>query len=156
MKWHLIVPVSFAVLAVVGGVALAAARHVRGGAWGGDPAAIEKRIEHRLDHVLDELDANDAQRTRAREIVARHAPDLRSLRDHRDSLHAELETLWGGESLDGTALRGVVDRRLEEAREAGYKVADAVAEFHAVFSPAQREKLAELAERRHGHREGCR
>lgn len=156
MKWYLVVPISLAALAVVGGVAVAAARHTRGGGWRHDPAAIERHLEDRFDRVLDRLDASDAQREQAREIVKRFAPDLKSLREHHEATHEELEALWRGESLDPAALRGLVDRKLEEARGVGYKLADALAELHALLSPAQREQLADLAQERHGRRGRCR
>jgi Spy/CpxP family protein refolding chaperone len=152
MKWHLIVPVSLIGLVVVGGVALAAARHARGGGWRHDPASMERRIASRMEHVLDELDATDAQRVQAREILKRHAPDLKAIREHHEATRGEVEELWRGASLDPGTLRGLVDRKIEEARDAGYKIADAAAELHGILTPEQRAQLAEMAEERHGGR----
>lgn len=156
MKWHLIVPVSLIGLVVAGGVALAAARHVRAGGWRHDPAALERRIANHMERVLDELDATDAQRAQAREILKRHAPDLRALRERHEATHDEIEGLWKGASLDPAALRGLIDQKLEEARDAGYKVADGAVELHGLLTPEQRAQLADMVEERHGRRGRCR
>jgi Spy/CpxP family protein refolding chaperone len=156
VKWHLIIPVSLAALVVVGGAALAAACHAQAGGWKRDPALIERRMAKHLDRVLDELDATDAQRAQGREILKRYAPQLKALRENHEATRDELEALWASESLDATALRGVVDRKLDEARAAGYKLADAFSEIHALLTPEQRSQLADLHEERRERRWGCR
>ncbi len=100
MKWNLIIPISVAALVVVGGVALAAARHGRDGGWRRDPAAIERRLAKQVEHVFDELDATDPQRAQGREILKRYAPDLKTLRERHEATHEELTTLWSAESID--------------------------------------------------------
>ncbi len=119
-------------------------------AWGrhhharpSSPAELTERLEGGIDHVLDELDASDAQRQQANAIAARRAPELFALMSQGHALRQKLRQILLADQVDQTALaetRGELDALLERVTEVGL---GGVSEFAQVLTPDQRQKLAE-------------
>ena len=119
-------------------------------AWGrhhharpSSPAELAERLEGGLDHVLDELDANDAQREQANAIAARRAPELFALMSEGHNVRQKLKQILLADKLDQAALeqaRGDLDALLGRISDVGL---DSVSELASVLTPAQRKQLSE-------------
>ncbi len=122
--------------------ALARGRHLHH-ARPSSPAELAERLEGGLDHVLDELDASDAQREKANAIAARRAPELFGLMNEGHNVRQKLKQILLADKLDQAALdqaRGDLDALLGRLSDVGL---DSVSELSAVLTPAQRKQLAE-------------
>ncbi len=138
----------FAALATFGGIAAFA--H---GGWHRrhfDPAQMEAFAAKRLDHILDELDATDAQRARLGVIRDRLLGRAKTYLSGRGSLHQAFLEAIGDEKPDAAALHALVDQRFEEMRKLAHEAVDGAIEAHGILTPAQRGQVADHLQKRWG------
>jgi periplasmic protein CpxP/Spy len=142
-------PRTLATLAAVGGLAALAAV---GGGCGHhhprDPAEAAAFVTARVDDLLDDLNATDAQRTQVHALKDRLLADALKLRAGGEPIHAELLAQWSG-TPDAARLDALVDERAEAMRAFAHEVVDAGVQLHGILTPEQREKLARKVERMH-------
>ncbi|MCB9722492.1 MAG: Spy/CpxP family protein refolding chaperone [Spirochaetaceae bacterium] len=131
-------------------------------AWGrggdADPGArMRHHAEHVLDHVLDDVDATDAQRTSIRDIVLGTVDELGARRaEHVDPREA-LRGLLVAETIDREALEQLRLEHVARADEASRLVTQRLADALEVLTPEQRRALEDRFDRhfrpgrRHGH-----
>ncbi|HPG26442.1 MAG TPA: Spy/CpxP family protein refolding chaperone [Myxococcota bacterium] len=131
-------------------------------AWGrggdADPGArMHRHAEHVLDHVLDDVDATDAQRTSIRDIVLGTVDELGARRaEHVDPREA-LRGLLVAETIDREALEQLRLEHVARADEASRLVTQRLADALEVLTPEQRRALEDRFDRhfrpgrRHGH-----
>ncbi len=98
-----------------------------------------------LDRVLDELGADDKQRTQVRSIRERLFDGLRGLRGARKELLSNVLDRMAQDELDAAALDAATDELIGKARA---QVRQALVDLHATLTPEQRRKAVELARRR--------
>ncbi len=136
----------------IGGLLLAAGFaagcHRGPGGWHRDPAEVTKRVNERVDDVLDRLDATAAQREKIHGIADRLVADGLKLRGDHAAVRGELLAAWKAETVDRAKLHALVDQRIEALRAFAHEAADGVADAHDVLTPAQRAKVAERLEKR--------
>jgi Spy/CpxP family protein refolding chaperone len=118
------------------------------GHWGHDPACVEEHVNKRVDKMLDEIDATEAQREQVHDIKDGLLPKMLALAGDRAKFHQELDALWSAETPNPSNLRSLVDEKTEALRTAGYDLIDATIELHGVLTPEQRSQVAEMAEKR--------
>jgi protein CpxP len=111
------------------------------------PAELNEHLERGLDHLLDRVDATDAQREQASAIASRRAPELFALLSEGRALRQKLKQVLLADKLDKAqldTLRGQLDTLANRATDIGlsgvYELAD-------VLTPAQRKELAERLSR---------
>jgi Spy/CpxP family protein refolding chaperone len=98
-----------------------------------------------LDRALDELGADDKQRTQVRSIREKLFDGLRGLRGARQELVSKVLDRMAQDELDAAALDAATDELIGKARA---QVRQALVDLHATLTPEQRRKAVELARRR--------
>jgi Spy/CpxP family protein refolding chaperone len=133
-------------------------------AWGrgarlaqGDPGEIKRHIEHRVDHLLDRIDADAEQKQAIRTIVAETIEELQVLHEGSDSRRAELRSLLTAETIDRDALEAFRASQVAQADALSRVVAERLADAMEILTPEQRLAVESRLGRhagRWGHRSG--
>jgi Spy/CpxP family protein refolding chaperone len=114
------------------------------------PAEIQERVDDHLAELVRKIDATDEQKAKIAALKERLMPDLLSLHKGRWDVAQELAALWAQPDLDASALDGLVDKTAEELRANAHRLAQGAAELHAILTPEQRQRLAQLHARHCG------
>ncbi len=114
-----------------------------------DPAQVAVFVTDRVDDVLDDLDATDAQRQQIHSIKDRLLAQGLELRREGEPLHAEVKAQWESATPDRARLHALVDQRAEAMRAFAHQAVDAGIEIHDILTPEQRAKLERKMERMH-------
>lgn len=125
--------------------------------WGGrcghhrshDPAEMAALVTDRVDDVLDDVDATDAQRQQIHAIKDRLLAKGAALHQDREAVHAEVLTQWQSTNPDRARLHALLDERFEAMRAAAHEAVDAGVEVHGILTPEQRAKLTKKVDRMH-------
>ncbi|RQP26193.1 Spy/CpxP family protein refolding chaperone [Piscinibacter terrae] len=122
-----------------------------GGGFGG-PGLFMGSPEHigrAVDHVLDGVNATDAQRTQIKQIVTQAAADLKAQRDAGRALHERSMQIFTAPTVDAAAAESVRQQMLTQHDTASRRVLQAMLDISRVLTPEQRAKLAERMQERH-------
>jgi len=106
--------------------------------WG-DPA----RLGRMADHMLDGLNASDAQRTQIKQIAHAAAADLKVQRDAGRALHEKGLQLFAAPTVDVAAVEALRQQMLAQHDQASKRMMQAMIDVAKVLTPEQRAKLAE-------------
>lgn len=121
---------------------------MRGGGmmmFGGSP----ERIGRAVDHLLDGLDATEAQRTQIKQIATAAATDLKAQRDAGRSLHEQGLQIFTTPTVDARAAEALRQQMVAQHDQASKRTLQAMLDVANVLTPDQRAKLAaRLQERR--------
>lgn len=112
-----------------------------------DPARMERMISSHLDDVLDDLDATAEQRAQISAVKDRLVAEGKALRSGKEPLRNELLGQWDSPTPDVSRVHAIIDQKGEAMKGFAHKVADGLAEVHAILTPEQRAKLARKAKR---------
>jgi Spy/CpxP family protein refolding chaperone len=137
MKRILLTALGLVALAT-GALTLTAFRH--GG--GHDPARMERFVTNRLDDLLDDVDATDAQRQEVHAIKADLLAQGKALKADHGTTRRELVALWNAPQMDGAKVHALVDARAASMKAFADHVADALVKVHGLLTPEQRAKLS--------------
>ncbi|MEO0600300.1 MAG: Spy/CpxP family protein refolding chaperone [Myxococcota bacterium] len=85
-------------------VALAVPAVASAGPLGPRGPIDEDRVMERLDRSLDAIDASDAQRASAREIIEQTLPEMQAFRDEGNAIREDVRAAFEGEQVDRIAL----------------------------------------------------
>lgn len=110
-------------------------------------AELAEHLEHGLDHLLDRVDATDAQREAASEIAERRAPQLFAVMTEAHAMRAKLKQVMLADKLDKAQLeqtRGQITALAKRASDIGL---DSAFELAEVLTPAQRKLVADRLSR---------
>ena len=111
-------------------------------------------IDYRVNDVLDDLDATDAQRDAILDIKDDLVDQGFALKADRQTTHDELKAQWQSDQPDAERIHQMVDEKADQMRGFAHTVADAVLEVHSILTPEQRNQALDLAEearaRHHG------
>ncbi len=114
-----------------------------------DPAQMAAFVTDRVDDVLDDLNATDAQRQQIHAIKDRLLAQAAELRKAGEPLHDEVRAQWESTTPDRARLHALVDQHSDAMRAFGHQLVDAGIEVHDVLTPEQRAKLERKMERMH-------
>lgn len=120
-----------------------------GGPHPRDPSQMAAFVTDRVDDVLDDLDATDAQRQQIHAIKDRLLAQARGLHAEGEPLHGEVKAQWESANPDRARLHSLVDQRFEAMRAFAHQAVDAGVEIHGILTPEQRAKLEKKMERMH-------
>ena len=112
-------------------------------------AEVAEHMDHKVEYLMDAVDANDAQRQQADALVQKLAPETFKLMSEGRALRAELKTALLAEKLDKArldALRTRLDTLGDRLVDTGM---DGVLELAEILTPAQRQKVSDKLARMH-------
>ncbi|MGI5865816.1 MAG: Spy/CpxP family protein refolding chaperone [Myxococcales bacterium] len=141
---------------VVGAVAIAAFVLLTGfgghhrGPFHHDAAKMRKHLDFRINDILDDLNATEAQRSQIHAIKDRLHAELEGTASQRQAAREAVHQEWRSARPDAARLHALVDQHLDAARAVLHKAVDAFVEVHAVLTPEQRAQLEEKLPA-HGH-----
>ncbi len=130
-------------LAAAGTLTLTAFRHHR------DPAHMAAFVNGRLDKLLDEVSATDAQRTQIHAIADKLLADGKALHAGQGDLRAQLLAEWTSASPDAGKVHALINGRVAAAKTFADEAADAILQVHSILTPEQRAKVAQKMGRHH-------
>jgi periplasmic protein CpxP/Spy len=158
LKWL----VAGVVLAVLATVALSAwADRGSGGHGMGGPGLFSgspERMGHMIDHMLDGLNATDAQRSQIKQITEAAATDLKAQHEASRGLRQRGMQLFTAPNVDAAAAESLRQQMLAQHDQASKRVMQAMLDVSRVLTPEQRTKLGERMKmradswREHRHR----
>jgi len=112
--------------------------------FGGSPEHMGRHI----DHMLDGLNATDAQRTQIKQIAAAAAADLRAQRQAGKGLHERSLQIFSAPNVDAAAAESVRAQMQAQHDQASRRMLQALLEVSKVLTPEQRAKLGERMKQR--------
>lgn len=132
----------------LGGVAAHAEAH--GVHHKGGPAAMADGglFGARMDHMLDLVNATDAQRSQIDAIFKAARQDLSGQRDAGKKLHQQMATLYTAPNIDAAAIESVRAQMSAQREAAAKRMSQASIEAARVLTPEQRSKIGEVMKKR--------
>ena len=119
----------------------------------GQPMDVErmgKYADKRIERMLDDVKASDAQKEKASAIVKasleKGAPLAEKMRDN----HIQMRKLMSAPSLDKAAIEAMRAEQIKLADEASKQMTSTMLAVADILTPEQRTKLAEKMEKRRG------
>ena len=112
--------------------------------FGGPPEHMGRRI----DHMLDGLNATDAQRAQIKQIAMAAAADLRAQRDAGKGLREKSLQIFSAPNVDAGAAESVRAQMQAQHDQASRRTLQALLEVSKVLTPEQRAKLGERMKQR--------
>jgi protein CpxP len=107
--------------------------------FGGSP----ERMGRMIDHVLDGLDATDAQRSQIKQIAAAAATDLKAQAEARRALRQRAMQAFAAPSVDAAAVEQVRQQMLQQHDQMSRRMTQAMLDVARVLTPEQRVRLGE-------------
>lgn len=101
-----------------------------------------------LDHMLDGLNASDAQRSQIQQIFKAAADDMKAQRDQRRALHERGLQIFSAPTVDASAAESLRQQMLQMHDQASKRRMQAMLDASKVLTPEQRAKLAERMKQR--------
>jgi protein CpxP len=136
---------SGAMLLGIGALLLSACGH--GQEESQSPGALlehKRKVDRRVDRVLDRLNATPEQRRQVHRIKASLIKQALPLRQSRDQLHDRLRAEWASNNPDRRGIHQEVDRHLQQMRSLVHVALDRAIDLHGVLTAEQRAELLRL------------
>jgi protein CpxP len=116
----------------------------RGGMGGGMMiGGSPERVGRMIDHMLDGLNATDAQRTQIKQIAQAAATDLKAQREASRGLRERGMQVFTAPNVDPAAAESLRQQMLAQHDQASKRVTQALLDISRVLTPEQRAKLGE-------------
>ena len=112
--------------------------------FGGPPEHMARGI----DHMLDGLNATDAQRTQIKQIAMAAAADLKAQREAGKGLREKGMQLFTAPTVDAAAAEAIRQQMLTQHDQASKRVLQAMLDISKVLTPEQRAKIGERMKQR--------
>lgn len=137
-----------AVLAV--GAAGAQAQHGGPGGHHGGPAMMAPggMFGGRIEHMLDVVNATDAQRSQVEAIFKAARQDLGGQREAGMKLHQQMAALFTAPNIDAAAIEALRAQMSAQHDAASKRMSQAAIDAARVLTPEQRARIAELMKKR--------
>jgi len=114
------------------------------GMFGGSP----ERMGRMIDHMLDGLNATEAQRSQIKQIAQAAATDLKGQREASRGLREKSLQLFTAPNVDAAAAESVRQQMLAQHDQASRRMLQAMLDVSKVLTPEQRAKMAERMKQR--------
>lgn len=102
----------------------------------------------RVDHMLDGLNATDAQRTQVKQIAAAAAADMKAQREAGRALRDKAAQIFGAPTVDAAAAESVRQQMQAQHDQGSRRMLQAMLDISKVLTPEQRAKLADRMKQR--------
>ena len=106
--------------------------------FGGSP----ERVARAVDHLLDGLNATQAQRTQIKQIATTAAADLKAQREAGRGLHAQGMQVFAAPTVDAAAAEAVRQQMSAQHEQASKRMLQAMLDVARVLTPEQRARVA--------------
>ena len=107
-----------------------------------------EHIDRRIDHLLDGLNASDAQRSQIKQIAMAAAADLRGPRAAGRALREKGMQIFAAPTVDAAAAESLRQQMLAQHDQASKRTLQAMLDVTKVLTPEQRAKLAARMQQR--------
>jgi protein CpxP len=107
--------------------------------FGGSPEHVARHV----DHMLDGLNASDAQRTQIKQIAQAAAADLKAQHEAGKALRERGLQIFAAPAVDANAAESVRQQIEAQHDQASRRVLQAMLDVSRVLTPEQRAKIAE-------------
>jgi len=141
-KINRLIPAAGLALALLAGAAQAQ-RHDMGG------AAMGPMMGGHVEHMLDLVDATDAQRSQIKSIMDAARNELKPQRDAMRSLHEQGLTLFAATNVDAVAIEALRQKGSALHEQVSKRMSQAMIDVARVLTPEQRAKLSAKLKQRH-------
>jgi protein CpxP len=111
---------------------------------GGHP---DMRMGGRIEHMLDMVDASDAQRAQIKQIMGAAKQELKSQQTDGRSLHQQRLALLTAPQVDAAAIEALRQQMSVQHEFASKRMSQAMVDAARVLTPEQRAKMAERMKR---------
>ena len=111
---------------------------------------FEAFVDHRVDKMLDRIDASDEQRAKVKPILMAASGDMRALYLEMRESRRSLVTALTGADVDRQSIESLRAARMASMDQASERVLRALADVAEILTPAQRAEIAEKLAR-HDH-----
>jgi Spy/CpxP family protein refolding chaperone len=101
-----------------------------------------------VDHMLDGLNATDAQRAQVKQIAQAAAADLKGQREAGRALREKSLQLFSAPTVDAAAAESVRQQMLAQHDTASRRMLQAMLDISRVLTPEQRAKIGEQMKQR--------
>ncbi len=112
--------------------------------FGGSP----ERVARAVDHLLDGLNATEAQRTQIKQIATTAAADMKAQRDTGRGLHDKGLQIFTAPMVDAAAAEALRQQMAAQHEQASKRTLQAMLDVAKVLTPEQRAKLGERMKER--------
>ncbi len=117
----------------------------------GGPEGMMPFGGHRLQRMLDDVKATDAQRSQIRTIADKAQADLKALHEEGRALHEQGLDLWASPKLDAAAAEAQRQKMLRHHDQVSQRMMQAMLDVGQVLTPEQR---ATIVQRMRAHHQG--
>jgi protein CpxP len=101
-----------------------------------------------IDHMLDGLNATDAQRSQIKQIFQAAATDLKAQREQGRALREKAMQIFAAPNVDAGAAETVRQQMLQQHDQSSRRMLQAMLDASKVLTPEQRAKLGERMKQR--------
>ena len=108
-----------------------------------------ERMGRGIDHMLDGLNATDAQRSQIKQIVQQAATDLKAQHEAGRALHEQAAQIFTAPTVDANAAEALRQQMIQQHDAASRRTLQAMLDVSRVLTPEQRAKLGERMKARH-------
>ena len=112
--------------------------------FGGSP----ERVARAVDHLLDGLNATDAQRTQIKQIATAAAADMKAQREAGRGLHERGLQLFTAPVVDANAAEALRQQMAAQHEQTSKRTLQAMIDVSRVLTPEQRARLGERMKER--------
>ena len=103
-----------------------------------DPARFDRFVANRVEDMLDDVKATDAQRQQIHAIVDKVVADGKALRASHGDARAQILAQWQADQPDAARVHALIDARADTMKKFADEAADAVLQVHGILTPEQR------------------
>jgi Spy/CpxP family protein refolding chaperone len=146
-RWGRRAALSLVVLLGLGGVAIAAGPGMHGHQHPKTPEEMHAHVHGMIDHLLEKVDGDEAQRTALRAVAGRALPQFTALHGEARDLKGEFRDLLTADRIDRAALEEARKDAVELADRGSKVVVTSLADAAEALTPAQRKQIAEAIAR---------
>jgi periplasmic protein CpxP/Spy len=119
-----------------------------------DPKKVYRFLTFRVDSLLDDIKATDAQRTQVNTIKDDLFAEAQKLKAGHEEVHHDLMSQWDAAQVDAAKVHAAVDKQLDAVRAFAHRAADAAIRLHDLLTPEQRAQVKQHVQHAHGHGHG--
>jgi periplasmic protein CpxP/Spy len=118
------------------------------GMHGGGMMGNPERMGRMMDHMLDGLNASDAQRSQIKQIAQAAGADMKAQHEANRALHEKAMQVFTAPNVDAAAAEQVRQQMLAQHDQMSRRTLQAMLDASKVLTPEQRAKLGERMKQR--------